>query len=83
MSVVGLPDQDASTEGEEDEVEPLLYTTDEAARVVGIGRSKLYELMAAGKIESVHIGRSRRIPAEALADFVAALRQESSGGSGA
>jgi excisionase family DNA binding protein len=49
----------------------------EAAQALGIGRSKLYELMQAGLVESVHIGACRRIPADALEELVARLRAES------
>jgi excisionase family DNA binding protein len=52
----------------------LLLTPIEAARALGIGRSKLYELMQAGTIESIHIGRCRRIPAEALTGLIDRLR---------
>lgn len=52
----------------------LLLKPEEAAEVLGIGRSKLYELLAAGAIESVRIGSCRRVPADALEDFVARLR---------
>jgi excisionase family DNA binding protein len=45
----------------------------------GIGRSKLYELMSAGQIESVKIGTRRLIPEVALEEFVARLRAEQSG----
>jgi excisionase family DNA binding protein len=54
--------------------EPILLTPTEAAKALGIGRSKLYELLQAGVLESVHIGACRRIPAEALSDLVARLR---------
>ncbi len=53
---------------------PILLTPTEAARTLGIGRSKLYELMQAGVVESIHIGTCRRIPAQAIEDLVAALR---------
>jgi excisionase family DNA binding protein len=43
----------------------------EAAEILGIGRSKLYELLEAEEIASVWIGRCRRIPVEALHAFVA------------
>ncbi|MBA2768922.1 MAG: helix-turn-helix domain-containing protein [Sporichthyaceae bacterium] len=56
---------------------PMLLTPTEAALALGIGRSKLYELMQAGILESVHIGACRRIPADALADLVTKLRAES------
>jgi excisionase family DNA binding protein len=53
----------------------LLHTATEAADALGISRSRIYELMAAGELEYVKLGRSRRIPADALETFVARLRQ--------
>ena len=52
----------------------LLLTPVQAARALGIGRSKLYELMQDGVLEFVHIGACRRIPADALVALVAQLR---------
>jgi len=46
-------------------------TVAEAARRIGIGRTKLYEYVTSGEIPSVKIGRLRRIPAEALQEFLA------------
>jgi excisionase family DNA binding protein len=57
----------------------LLLKPDEAADVLGIGRSTLYELLAAGHIESVQIGRSRRIPFVALQEYVDRLRDDQRG----
>ncbi|WP_434591963.1 helix-turn-helix domain-containing protein [Streptomyces sp. A5-4] len=48
-------------------------TVAEAARRIGIGRTKLYEYVASGEITSVKIGRLRRIPAEAVNDFLTRL----------
>ena len=48
----------------------LLLTVSEAAQQLGIGRSLLYELLADGQVESIHVGRLRRIPIDALADFI-------------
>jgi len=48
----------------------LLLRPEEAARVLGIGRSKLFELLAAGELPVVRIGRSTRIPAPALQRWV-------------
>ena len=53
--------------------EQLLLRPTEAAQRLGIGRSKVYELMASGELRSVKIGAARRVSATALADFVAAL----------
>jgi len=47
----------------------------EAARLLGVGRSTAYELLATGELESVHIGRSRRVPVVAVENYVARLRQ--------
>lgn len=55
---------------------PLLYRVPQASEMTGIGRSKLYELMASGEIESVKVGGLRLIPAEALEKFVSELRQD-------
>lgn len=52
----------------------LLLTPEEAGKVLGIGRTKVYELMLSNALESVKIGASRRIPAESLTTFVEALR---------
>ncbi len=61
-------------EGEQN-VEKLLYTTTEAADMLGIGRSKIYELMDAGVLRSVKIGRARRIPAEAFRACIESLAE--------
>jgi excisionase family DNA binding protein len=57
-------------------MDALLLTPVEAARVLGIGRTKVYELMAAGVLDSVKIGTVRRVPTAALAEFVARLTAE-------
>jgi excisionase family DNA binding protein len=48
---------------------PLL-TVSEAAQRLGIGRSLPYELLADGQVESIHVGRLRRIPTDALATYI-------------
>jgi excisionase family DNA binding protein len=53
-----------------------LLTAKEAAAVLGIGRTKLYELLGAGAIESVRIDGCRRVPREAVEEFVARLRSK-------
>ena len=40
-----------------------------ARRFLGISRSRIYELMDAGELPFVKIGRSRRIPHRALIEF--------------
>ncbi len=46
-------------------------TVAEAARRIGIGRTKMYEYVSSGQIPSVKIGSLRRIPAEAVSEFLA------------
>ena len=48
----------------------LLLTVEEAADRLGIGRTLAYALVKNGEIESVHIGRLRRIPLAALDRYV-------------
>lgn len=48
----------------------LLLRPEEAARRLSIARSSLYELVLTGEIKSLKIGRSRRIPLEALEDYI-------------
>ncbi len=53
----------------------LLLTIVEAARVLSIGRTAMYELVAAGEIDVVHIGRSARVPVAALEQYVERQRR--------
>jgi len=57
-----------------DQHQPLLLTVVQAARVLNIGRTTAYELIAAGELEVVHIGRAARVPADAVHQFVARRR---------
>ena len=56
-------------------MEKLLLSPAEAAAHLSIGRSKVYELMRLGQLQSVKIGAPRRIPQAALADYIAALTE--------
>ena len=51
-------------------MEQVLLKPEEAARALSLGRSKVYELLASGSLESITIGKSRRIPADALRRWV-------------
>jgi excisionase family DNA binding protein len=50
-----------------------LLTVEEAAERLQVGRTTMYALVSTGAIESVTIGRLRRIPAECLEIYVSAL----------
>jgi excisionase family DNA binding protein len=53
----------------------VLLTVEEAAERLRIGRTSMYRLVSTGVIETVTVGRLRRVPAECLAEYVARLRQ--------
>ena len=55
-------------------IERLLLTPEDAADLLSIGRSKLYELIGDGQLSSVRIGASRRVPMSALVEFVENLQ---------
>jgi excisionase family DNA binding protein len=59
-------------------IDQLLFTVSDAADRLSLSRSKVYELLAQGTLRSVTVGRSRRIPADALVTFVAALSADDS-----
>jgi excisionase family DNA binding protein len=44
--------------------------------VLSLGRSAIYEQIRSGRLRSVTEGRSRLIPASAIADYIALLEQE-------
>ena len=60
----------------EDELPVLLVRPEDAARVLGVGRTKVYELMRSGALRSVRVGGLRRVPVAALDEFVARLEAE-------
>ncbi|MER5465969.1 excisionase family DNA-binding protein [Streptomyces sp. NPDC002668] len=53
----------------------VLLTVEEAARRLRIGRTTCFKLVSSGQIESVTVGRLRRVPPDALPAYVAKLRR--------
>jgi excisionase family DNA binding protein len=48
----------------------LLVTIPDAARILAVGRSTIYELIGSGQLATVHIGRAVRVPVEELRRLV-------------
>lgn len=71
--------QSPTTAGIDGAALPILLTIPEAAGRLRIGRSTVYELISSGRLEVVHIGRSARIPAQAITDFVQLMRGQGAG----
>lgn len=57
---------------------PLLLTPEQAAAQLGVGRTRMFALMSEGEVESVKVGRSRRVPCDALRQYVDRLRADQS-----
>ena len=51
-------------------MEKQAYSVAEAATILGISKTTLYELIKAGQIHTLSIGAKTLVPAQALEDFV-------------
>lgn len=54
-------------------MEMLLLTTEEAAEVLRVGRSTVYDLMRTRALGSVKIGRRRLVPTQSLRAYIESL----------
>lgn len=57
-------------------MEKLLLKPSEAAEVLGIGRSLMYELIARREIPSVRLGRCLRVSTESLQQWIREREKE-------
>ncbi len=51
-----------------------LLRAEEAAYELNVGRARVYGLIASGELRSVKIGGSRRIPREAVSEYIKHLQ---------
>jgi excisionase family DNA binding protein len=58
--------------------EQLLHSPEESAGLLGVSRSQVFEMLARGEIESFKIGRLRKIPREAITDYIKRRRAAAS-----
>ena len=47
------------------------YTVEQVAKMLHVGRDKVYYLLRTGQLRSIKIGKLRRITEQQLAEFVA------------
>ncbi len=73
---LGLPFGGALPADKPQVMEPIAVRILEAVRLTGIGRSKLYELIASGDIETVKIGSCTLIPMASLHGLIERARQQ-------
>ncbi len=52
---------------------PRLLSIKQTMFALNLGRTRIYELIAEGKLKTVRIGRRRLIPTEAIDTFLATL----------
>ena len=87
LSIPRHTDSDSSTSGKSefsssahfhwsDGMDRLLLTAEEVAEVLNVGRCKVYDLIRNGEIESIKIGRLRRIPVDNVRKFADRLIEE-------
>jgi excisionase family DNA binding protein len=50
--------------------DPICVRVNDAAQMIGVGRTKLYELIAAGEVETIKLGNATRITTASLRDLV-------------
>jgi excisionase family DNA binding protein len=55
------------------QVEPLLCSIPDAATALGLGRSKVYELICEGHLQTVSIGRRRLVRVASVREFASTL----------
>jgi excisionase family DNA binding protein len=53
-----------------------LYRISEAMEILSLKRSVMFEQLRAGRLRSVTVGRTRLVPAAAIAEYVALLERE-------
>jgi len=63
-------------------MEPMLLKAGDVAKLLGLGRSKVFAMLAVGELPVIRIGRSVRVPRAALEDWIAEHTQHAGGRSG-
>lgn len=79
----GGPSDEAESNLASPDWAPLpMFTIPEAAGSLSVGRSTVYAMLKTGELDSVTIGRLRRIPIDSLEGFLSSLQVVPSGAVG-
>ena len=60
--------------------EPLLLTVEQTATLLSLSRTLIYNLLASGELESLKLAGIRRIPRQAVLDWIERQRAEQQAG---
>jgi excisionase family DNA binding protein len=55
---------------------PMLFNAVQVAKIMGVSKSQVYNLMNSGRLGSVSIGRSRRVTNNQMNEFITSLTPE-------
>lgn len=64
--------------GDTDRMDPELLTYGQTAELLNVSERKARQLVADGALTSVRLGRNRRVPRQAVADYIDRLTEEAS-----
>ena len=54
----------------------MAYTVEEASQLISLSRAQIYRLIDLGEMETIKIGKSRRITSRQLDEFLHKLEQQ-------
>jgi excisionase family DNA binding protein len=60
----------------QDSIQPLLLTVSQAAKMLSLGRTKVYELIATEGLPVVHFGRAKRVSMASLQRWIESREQK-------
>ena len=55
---------------------PMLFNAVQVAKIMGVSKSQVYNLMNSGRLGSVSIGSSRRVTNNQMNEFITSLTPE-------
>lgn len=61
-----------------EDIPPILFSPEDVMRLLGLGRSSVFKLMQRQEIRSIKVGRTRKVSARALSDYVTQLEMADS-----
>ena len=68
-----LSDTAAESGSTDDGIRVRVYTVEQVAEILQVGRDKVYMLLRTGRLRSIKIDRLRRITERQLDDFIASV----------